>query len=255
MNLVDAGVVSNQPAFPGANLMWLHSTELAQTAQPGQFVMLRCSYTWDPLLRRALSIHRIQPQTGDVALLYGGGGAGTEFLRRRLAGDTVNVLGPLGNGYTTHPATRNLLLIGVSWGLSPLIALAEQAVNADRAVTLLAGAPTAAQVVPGELVPPQVELVVATEDGSLGAKGLVTELAGQYWGWADQVYACGPMAFYKGLSEATARLWPRKTVQVLADMPMACGVGACFGCTLETRRGLVVTCREGPAVLLHDLLF
>lgn len=255
MNLVDAEVISNQPAYPGVNLMWLRGAELALTAGPGQFLMLRCTDTQDPLLRRALSIHRIDPEASAVAILYGGTGGGTDWLRRRTPGDRVNVLGPLGEGYRVHDGTRNLLLIGVSWGLSPLVALAEQQVMKDRSVTLLAGAPNAAASLPSALVPPQVELVAATDDGSFGHAGSVLDLVDQYWGWADEVYACGPMSLYQQLAEKARTLWPRKNVQVLAEMPMACGVGACFGCTLETKRGLVITCREGPRVYLHHLQF
>lgn len=251
MKLVDAAVISNEPAYPGVNLLWLSSPALAQDAHPGQFLMLRTTDSIDPFLRRALSIHRIGE--GAIGILYGGSGAGTEYLRRKQPGDTVNVLGPLGQGFTMHPNTRNLLLLGTGWGLGSLVALAEQAVARDCAVTLLAGAPTAAQVLPGALVPAQAEVVVATEDGTLGHKGQVTDLAERYWQWADEVYACGPMAMYQTLRDKTRTLFPRKDVQVLAEMPMACGVGACFGCTVETSRGPVIACREGPKVMLHHL--
>ncbi len=235
--------------------MWLDAPELALNAQPGQFVMLRCSDTFDPLLRRALSIHRIHPEPGRIAVLYSLGGPGTGFLQRRVPGDTVDVLGPLGQGYTVRAQSRNLLLVGVSWGLAPLIALAEQQVLHDRPVTLLAGGATAAQVPPSELVPPQVELLAATADGSLGHHGEVTDLVKDYWTWADDVFACGSMSFYRQLSHAVEGAWPRKRIQILAETPMACGVGACFACTLETRRGLLIACREGPKAYLDDLLF
>lgn len=254
MKLLNARVVSNQSAYPGVNLMWLDAPELALTAHPGQFVMLRCSDTLDPLLRRALSIHRIHPEPGHIAVLYGLGGPGTAYLQRRLPGDTVDVLGPLGKGYTVRPQSRNLLLVGVSWGLAPLIALAEEQVLLDRPVTLLAGGATAAQVPPSELLPPQVELQTATTDGSLGFAGDVTALVKDYWAWADDVFACGPMAFYRQLANAVAGAWPRKRIQVLAETPMACGVGACFACTLETRHGLLIACREGPKAYLDDLI-
>lgn len=254
MRLVLAGVLSNAPAYPGVNCMWLDAPAVARSAHPGQFVMVRCSDTLDPLLRRALSLHRIEPATGRVAILYSVGGAGTAYLGRRRPGDTVDLLGPLGRGFSVRPSSRRLLLVGVGWGLASLVALAEREVARDRAVTVLAGADTAAQAVPSTLISPEVELVVATGDGSLGYHGEVEALVKDYWAWADEVYACGPISFYRRLRETVTGLWPRKRVQVLAESPMACGVGACFGCTVETRRGPLIACREGPRANLHDLV-
>ena len=259
MNQIMATVLSNGPVMEGANMMWLRSPELAREAKPGQFLLVRCDDGVDPLLRRALSIHRVgRPFPGQniagCALLYNYRGSGTERLRRLREGDTVDVIGPLGKGFTMKRTSKNLLLIGVSWGISPLIALAEQQVALGRSVTLVMGAATGAQLYPSELFPPEVELVVATEDASAGQKGSVTDLAAEYWFWADEVYASGPISMYAGLSSATARLWPRKAVQVLAEMPMACGVGACYACTIITRRGPKLSCRDGPRFYLSDLL-
>ena len=82
MKLVDAEVISNEPAYPGVNLLWLSSPALAQDAHPGQFLMLRTTDSIDPFLRRALSIHRIGE--GAIGILYGGSGAGTDYLRLAL---------------------------------------------------------------------------------------------------------------------------------------------------------------------------
>lgn len=259
MRQVQAEVVSNGPAMEGVNLMWLKGPEIAREASPGQFVLVRCSDGYDPLLRRALSLHRLGIIPGangekGFALLYGLHGSGTGYLRGRRIGDTLDVMAPLGRGFSVRRDSRNLLLIGGGWGVAPMVALAEQQVAKGKSVTLISGAARASLQFPVELLPQEVEVVVATVDGSAGHKGLVTDVLPNYWEWADEVYACGPMPMYGGIAEAVAKLWPVKQVQVLAEMAMACGVGACYACTLVTKRGAKLACLDGPKFYLNDLI-
>ena len=254
-----ATVLSNTQVMDGVYLMWFGAPEIAQEAHPGQFCMVRCGQGFDPLLRRPLSIHRIgAPHPGSsergCALLYGVYGAAMEYLRRMASGDTVDIIGPLGRGFAVSRSSRNLLLIAGAWGVAPLVALAEEQVKKGRAVTLLAGASTARQIYPDALLPPEVELVTATDDGSSGHRGPIAELVKDYWSWADEIYASTPTFMYPALAGAVESLWPRKPVQVLAEMPMACGVGACYACVLETKRGPKRSCRDGPRFYLHDLV-
>lgn len=259
MRQVNAEVVSNGPAMEGVNLMWLKGPEIAREAQPGQFVLVRCSDGFDPLLRRALSLHRLGTIPGangekGFALLYGLHGSGTSYLRSRRIGDTLDVMAPLGRGFSVRRDSRNLLLIGGGWGVAPMVALAEQQVAKGKSVTLISGAARASLQFPVQLLPPEVEVVAATVDGSAGYKGLVTDVLVDYWEWADEVYACGPMPMYGGIAEAVAKLWPAKRVQVLVEMGMACGVGACYACTLVTKRGAKLACLDGPKFYLNDLI-
>ena len=183
----------------GVNQLWLEAPEVARETQPGQFVMVRCGEGWDPLLRRALSIHRVRREAATFALLYGVRGKGAAALAHKRQGDAVSVLGPLGNGFTVHRNVERLLLVGSGWGVSPLVALAEQQVARGKVVTLLAGAPQAKAHYPTAWLPPEVEVVYATDDGSLGKQGAVTDLAPEYWPWADAVYASGPLLLYQAL--------------------------------------------------------
>ena len=258
MRQTRAFIEGNEPLLPGTGILWLRAPDVARAAAPGQFLLARCSDGYDPLLRRPLSVHRIKPGTGaegSIAVLYSQSGAGTAYLRTRRPGDELDIIGPLGKGFTVHRSSRNLLLVGSGWGLSPLVALADQQTAAGRNVVLLAGAATAAQLYPPALLAPEVELAVATEDGSAGRRGTVLDLVEEYWSWADESYACGSAAMYGSLAALTAGMWPRKPVQVLAEMPMACGVGACYACTMETRKGPRLACKDGPRVLLSDLVF
>lgn len=260
MRQVLAEVVSNGPAMEGVNLMWLKGPEIAAEAVPGQFVLVRCADGYDPLLRRALSIHRMGPipnanGTRGFALLYGLHGPGTSHLRAKRPGDALDLIAPLGRGFSVRNDSRNLLLIGGGWGVAPMVALAEQQVARGKSVTLISGAARASLQFPVTLLPPEVEVVVTTADGSAGHKGLVTDVLPEYWEWADEVFACGPMVMYGGIQDAVVKLWPSTRVQVLAEMGMACGVGACYACTIITKRGAKLACVDGPRFYLSDLIF
>lgn len=265
MKQVLAEVISNTEVLPGLCLLWMDAPAAAGSARPGQFVLVRCSTGLEPVLRRPVSIHRLRPgilpdderpagRPTQLAILFGTNGPGTSALARLLPGDDVDLIAPLGRGFSVHPHTRNVLLIGGGSGVAPLVNLADFCIREGRAVTLLIGAMSARQVFPAHLLHPAVEVAVTTQDGSLGSRGLITDLAPQYWDWADQIFACGPPAMYQTLAQIGAAKRSRKQVQVLANAPIACGVGACAVCAIETRRGMKLACKDGPRFDLRDLV-
>lgn len=256
MRQVSARIISNQQLVPGVNLIWAEAPEIARATKPGQFAMLRAGEGYDPLLRRPLNIHRLAPQNGaptQIALLFNVLGRGTAFLANRKEGDALDILGPLGKGFSVQRTAKNLLLVGGGMGVAPLVGLAEAAVKQGRSVTLLLGAQTAALVYPSHLLPAEVELHVATDDGSTGKHGLVTSLVPEFADWADQVFACGPVPMFRSLAQTCRDLMRHKSVQVLMEANMACGFGACLGCSIETRRGRKLVCKDGPRFELRDL--
>jgi len=95
--------------------------------------------------------------------------------------------------------------------------------------------------------------MVATEDGSAGRKGMASETFEECLPWADQVFACGPHAMYESMATVVRRLRDRTSVQVLLETPMACGMGLCYGCAVETRRGVRQVCHDGPRFDLRDV--
>lgn len=249
--------------MPGVFRLWLAAPTLAAAARPGQFAMLRVADGLDPLLRRPLSVHRVggrrldsasDGRPSEVAFLYEVRGRGTALLSQRQPGETVDVIGPLGRGFAVQRGAQNLLLVGGGIGVAPLVMLAEAALRRGRSVTLLLGAATAARLYPEALLPPEVELAIATEDGSAGRQGLVTDLLPDYADWADQVFACGPEGMYFGMARRVPDLARRKSVQVLLEARMGCGMGVCLGCAVETRRGYRLCCRDGPRFELRDLV-
>ena len=238
--------------MPQVHLLWLRAPEIARSALPGQFLMVATGYGQDPLLRRPFSLHRVD-QEGKLALLFNVVGRGTAWLAGLKRGDKLDLLGPLGNSFRLQAKSVNLLLIGGGMGIAPLVMLADQAIKEDREVTLLLGARGAEGLYPSQLLPPEVELVISTDDGSVGRKGLVTDLVPEYLDWADQIFACGPSPMYQALAGVLRRRPTRKQAQVSLEAHMACGFGVCYGCALETHRGMRLVCKDGPIFNLRDI--
>ncbi|MFC1929271.1 dihydroorotate dehydrogenase electron transfer subunit [Chloroflexota bacterium] len=237
--------------MPGVHLLWLESPQIAAVAQPGQFLMVYCGE--EILLRRPLSIHQVHKTEKKLALLFTVIGKGTHWLSQRQSGDKIDLLGPLGKGYTLNPSSKNLLLVAGGIGIAPLYFLAQRALSQGNAVKLLLGAPTAAQLYPENLLPTAIELITATEDGSAGRKGMATDLLSDFVNGADQIFACGPPAMYRTM--AALPLLKSKQVQISLEMRMACGLGVCYGCTVKTRQGLKQVCEDGPVFDLADIIW
>jgi dihydroorotate dehydrogenase electron transfer subunit len=245
-------ITSNKEIVPGIFQMSLIAPELAGIACPGQFVMVRCGE--DTVLRRPLSVHRADGEK--LALLFQVKGKGTEWLSQCKKGDKLDVFGVMGNGFKIAPGTRNLLLVAGGIGIAPLYYLAEKAAVAGKRVTLLIGTATAKQSYPTTLLPTGVKCVLATEDGSTGRKGMVTDLLPEYAVSTDQIFACGPLPMLRYLAKEQEKLGIRnKSVQISLEMRMGCGVGVCYGCTIHTKSGLKQVCKDGPVFALDEVIW
>lgn len=251
MKLFLATVRENLPVGEGLFLMRIAAPEVARDCRPGQFLHLRTGQagSWDPLLRRPVSIYRVDEH--ELWLYYDVVGRGTAFLAGLGPGDRLDALGPLGQPFKIAAAARNLLMVGGGIGLAPLVALADEALARELNVTLLAGFRSGERVLGGQHVQPQVEYVVATEDGAVGHRGYVTELVPEYLSWADELFACGPTPMLKSLARAVGGT--TKRVQVSLEERMGCAMGVCLSCVLHTRRGLKRVCRDGPVFDLAEL--
>jgi len=233
-------------------LLWMYAPSVAEVGKPGQFVMVRCAEGHDPLLRRPLGIHRVD-SVGRVALLYQVAGRGTAWLSQRKPGDPIDLIGPLGNGFVVKPEIRSLLLLAGGIGFTPLAFMADMAIKEGRTATVVMGSRSDKYLYPESQLPVGIKIVIATEDGSKGRRGLVTQIVDEFVGQADQVFACGPIAMYKAM--AGMDCLKGRSVQVSLEERMACGVGACYGCTVKTRKGLKQVCRDGPVFDLADIVW
>ncbi len=252
MKQLKAKITENEKVTEGFYRMRLESAYLAGSAKPGQFVEVRCSDAVELLLRRPLGVHRIS-QSG-IDLLYEVVGRGTEILARRKPGELLDIIGPLGNGFdlnrqTGKPANRQTILVAGGIGVAPLLALAEKLlagspVNRLAGLTVLIGACKKEHILcEKEFKKMGAKVLVATEDGSKGYKGLITELlkkelsnrqTGKPANRQTIIYACGPVAMLKTVAKIAAD--GKIKCQVSLEERMACGVGVCLGCPVKVRR-------------------
>ena len=245
MNQFAAPVVSNQEVMPGVHLLWLYAAAIASEAKPGQFVMVACG--GETTLPRPLSIH--QTDVGKIALLIRAIGKGTDWLSKREAGDKLNIFGPLGNGFSITKGTKNLLLVAGGIGIAPLYFLAEQASKKGLWVTVLYGTADKNRLT----IPSEIKQIAATDDGSVGHKGMLTDLLPDFAGRADQIFACGPLPMYRAMARMPSL--KNKSVQVSLEVVMGCGRGVCYGCTIKTKSGLKKVCEDGPVFNIDDILW
>jgi len=246
-----ATVISNIELMPGHHLMLVEAPDIAAGARPGQFVTISCGQ--DLILRRPLSIHRVD-KTNQISILFAVVGTGTHWLSQRRKGEKLDLLGPLGNGFFIKPESKKLLLAAGGIGIAPLVFLAQRALDNGKLVKLLLGARTKSCLYPKKFLPEGIETLVTTEDGSDGVKGKVTDILHKYVDWADQVYACGPLAMYQAIAKQSKQWRLKKPVQVSLEVRIGCGIGACFGCSIKTKKGMKQVCRDGPVFNLDEVL-
>jgi dihydroorotate dehydrogenase electron transfer subunit len=248
---VSATVISNLELMPGYNLIYVDASDIAATCQPGQFVTVRCGEKL--ILRRPLSIHKLT-NSKYLYLLFKIAGKGTLWLSQREKGENLDLLGPLGNGFSIEPSSSNLLLVAGGIGIAPLTFFAQQALSKGKSVKLLLGAHTRNGLYPQKLLPDGIEAIITTEDGSEGEKGKVTDILPGQIDWADQIYACGPLAMYKEIANQRQQWQRRKSIQVSLEVRMGCGIGACFSCSIKTKHGMKRVCLDGPVFDLDEII-
>jgi len=244
-----ASIISNSEVMPGVYLIWLESPQIASIAQPGQFIMVRCGEDAEHPLRRPFSIHRLD--NNKLAFLFTVVGKGTHWLAQCRAGNNIDLLGPLGNGYSIQLGSHNLLLLAGGIGIAPLCFLAEKALEQGCSVTLLHGARIRSHLYHEHLLPPGLEFIFFTEDGSVGRKGMITDFLPDFVGWADQIFACGPTSMYHTIATQKQQ-FRGKPAQISLEVRMGCGLGVCYGCTVKTKNGLKQVCKDGPIFNLDD---
>jgi dihydroorotate dehydrogenase electron transfer subunit len=234
----------------------MKAPDIAADARPGQFVMLRAGEGLDPLLRRPFSVHQVAAG-GLVQILFKVIGKGTLRLAGMQTGQRMDILGPLGRGFA-HDVGRHHYLIGGGIGIAPLLFLAGQMLrkNEPSAITILLGARTGDEIAPlaNEFTAMGLSVEAATEDGSLGCHGLVTDL--MIPGNSNKpsmVYACGPYPMLRAVVALSRNSgWD---CQVSLETIMACGLGACLGCAVlrADMNGYVHVCKDGPVFAADEV--
>lgn len=212
-------------------------------AQPGQFVSLRPGSTLDPFLRRPFSIFDFSDGVFDI--IFQVVGKGTELLSRYTARE-IDILGPLGNGFTLVENSR-VLLVGGGAGNAPLYYLAKELKAHNNAVTQVYGSRTRDLIYCKQrFCESSDEIIFTTDDGSEGKKGFVTDAVSSLFSSHsyDMVYVCGPKPMIKGLFPLIHQKGVRAEFSL--ENYFGCGTGICYGCTIRTKEGNRRVCTDGP---------
>ena len=227
----------------------LAAPEIAERAQPGQFVAFAVGgETSGLLLRRSIAISTVGD--GVVTVVVSAAGPGSTWLTERRAGDTVDVVGPLGRPFPAPPAGARALLVGGGYGAAALVGLAAQLKAAGHEVAAVAGAAAADRLCSVQELAELADVVeVTTDDGSSGRRGLVTLAVAELLEGSGVVYACGPMRMLQAVADAATAAGIPSYVAV--EESMACGIGVCMTCVLpvvgeDGQTRLSRSCTEGP---------
>ena len=223
-----------------------------QPCHPGQFFLLRAGSEWSPYLRQPLFPAAIEPHT---ILLWGipAWDPSLGWLARQPDGTALDLLGPIGKGFSVHPHQKHLLLVAQASKLAALLALVNPHLNRQGSVGLLLEASSEADLLPSGLLPPAVEYYTVTQDGS---RGQIEGLLDRALPWADTVCAAGSASFLRRLKEQLRHVRfgiQSGFVQVLAPVPLPCGSGACLACLVEGSRGWHRACVRGPVFDIVEL--
>jgi len=234
----------------------MKAPDIAADSKPGQFLMVRAGEGMDPLLRRPFSVHQVA-EGGLVQILFKVVGKGTQALANLQPGKQMDVLGPLGRGFAHNTHYLNYL-VGGGIGIAPLFFLAKKMLlkNEPSAIQVLLGARTKDEIATlvYDFESMGLGVQVATEDGSLGKQGLVTDLmASLQHENPAMVYACGPYPMLRAVAGVCRdKIWG---CQVSLETIMACGLAACLGCAIlrADMKGYVHVCKDGPVFNADDV--
>lgn len=260
MKQLQVKIIENKKIAHGFYKMRVEAPYLAKNSKPGQFVEVKCSDSNGPLLRRPLGVHRILRD--GVEVLYEVVGKGTELLSKKRPGGEIDIIGPLGNGFTLPrspaPGLRTPILVAGGIGVAPLFALAEKISAKRKGSYIIIGAKRAS----GILYEKQFKdlgcfVMVSTEDGSKGHKGYATDILRHLLKiigcQSSGIYACGPHPMLKAAANIAQLL--KIPCQISLEERMGCGVGVCLGCPVRvnthdarrtTQYEYKMVCKDGP---------
>jgi dihydroorotate dehydrogenase electron transfer subunit len=251
-------ILENNALAPGYYRMRLLAPEIAATARPGQFIQIRVAEATntDPLLPRPISLYRIDQAQGAIEIIYKTVGRGTALLAADRAGQTLEILGPLGNGFTVPENAATIALVGGGVGMPPLFGLSESLHRSRSQLTihLFYGGRSRSDLLELERWHELgVTIYTATEDGSCGAAGLVTQIFTERLQQVAYQYlaACGPKPMLRAVQQLALEY--RLPGELSLEAHMACGVGACLGCTCHTAQGYRRVCVDGPVFNLSEV--
>ena len=251
--LLDLVVIGNIRLHPLCYLLKLTSDRQLPEMIPGQFVEVRVDDSPKTFLRRPVSIHYLDKKNNELWLLIQLVGEGTRRLSKCVTGDSLNVILPLGNGFSIPQAVEGakLLLVGGGIGVAPLLYLGDTLKSIGYKPAFLLGVRTKEFLWQLDEFEKIGKVYVTTEDASLGEKGFVTHHSILRAEKYDKIYGCGPLPMMVAVAKyaKTAGI----DCEVSLENKMACGIGACLCCVENTVRGNVCVCTDGPVFNINQL--
>ncbi len=260
MKLFKAKVIENRQIIKDHFRLTLYPEIMIKQPKPGNFFMVSVYDGLDPLLKRPISIHR--RLGSDFQLLYRVAGKGTKILSEKKPGDSLEVLGPLGNGFPIKKSNKMNILIAGGIGIAPIFGLAESLIQSkqNENTVLFYGARTKNEVLCiDKLNALGIDPIIATDDGTLGKKGNIIDVLKRHLKrdsspvTSHVIYACGPEPMLKALSAFALKNDIKGHVAL--EQHMACGVGTCLGCVVNTTKGYKRVCKEGPVFPMEDIVW
>ncbi|MDR1557015.1 MAG: dihydroorotate dehydrogenase electron transfer subunit [Tannerellaceae bacterium] len=252
--MLDMKVVENKSLHTNYCLLKLKSDQALPPMLPGQFVQVRVENSPATLLRRPISIHYIDRDKNELWLLVRKVGNATRAMAKYQPGETLNLLLPLGNGFTIPSVTahkQNFLLIGGGVGIAPLLFLGARLKAENLEPNFLLGARTKDELLQLDEFQKFGTVYTTTEDGSQGEKGFVIHHSILKNLRSDYIYACGPEPMMRAVARYAASALI--SCEVSLENTMACGIGACLCCVENTHEGNVCVCTEGPVFNIDKL--
>ena len=248
-------VLANEKLSPQYWHMTFEAPDLAAAVKPGQFVHIRTDEQGlQPFFRRPFSVYRAQKY---VEIFYDVVGPGTKLLSLKGKGDFIDVLGPLGTPFKMPPeTTKQVVLIAGGIGIAPMMILSDILKKRKHDLVLFYGGRDRRHVYPmKEFKDNGVKVHIATDDGSVGTKGLVSVFFDKIEKDPGKafIYTCGPNPMMKAVQAFAGK--QGILGQTACEEIMACGLGACLGCSIETKNGFKTVCHDGPAFDLDEVIF
>lgn len=247
-------VVSNEKLCPQFYRLCFDAKSIKDQVKPGQFVHIRTNDGFEPFFRRPFSVYRAKRY---VEVFYEVVGPGTKLMSQLNKGDDVDVLGPVGMPFTLPPkGTKQVVMIAGGIGVAPFLIFTDVLKKLKLELVLLYGGRTKGHVYPmKEFKENGCKVYVATDDGSTGVKGRVSELFSKIRLNPQEtfLYTCGPSP----MMAAVQRFADKHQLkgQAACEEIMACALGACLGCSIKTTKGYKTVCYDGPVFDLQEVLF
>ncbi|MBO7315154.1 MAG: dihydroorotate dehydrogenase electron transfer subunit [Alistipes sp.] len=238
-------ILSNEPLTPAVYRMVLEG-DTQYITRSGQFINIELTGKY---LRRPISVADYDNKT--VTIIYKVVGSGTEQMRGMAAGEKLDILTGLGNGFSTDNDAKRPLLVGGGVGVPPMYNLCKRLLSEGKRPTVIIGFNTKAELFyEEEFKALGVDVVVATADGSAGVKGFVTDAIREAKVEFDYLYTCGPLPMLKALYDATD-----VPAEFSFEERMGCGFGACMGCSCKTKYGNKRICKDGPVLKREEIIW